>query len=159
VLRCAALAWLFPKIPAADFIESHNPPLLGLTLQLAYHLFELVVVVFVRDHDQSTGYCFYDEAGLIHVDIRPTLFVFPLLVVLSIACQSVRPPNRTEQASSKPVREPQTHSDDDFHGVKTTADSAKFSWVNKRCRLWGPMAVTIRVTVRPDQSYNLETPI
>jgi hypothetical protein len=36
----------------------------------------------------------------------------------------------------EPTKAQQTRSADDSHGIKTIADIAKLSWVDKRCRLW-----------------------
>ena len=66
------------------------------------------------------------------------------IVVLFFACQPVHPTNATKasadratQAPKESVKGQQTGSSDDFHGVKTMADIAKLSWVDKRCRVWG----------------------
>jgi hypothetical protein len=62
--------------------------------------------------------------------------IFLAVVLVSVACRSVHPTGGEQQASNRPVAGKQTRHADDFQGVKTIADIAKLSWVNKRCRLW-----------------------
>ena len=57
-------------------------------------------------------------------------------VLCSTACQSSRPTGTPEKVSPIQTSEQQALRGSDFQGVKTNADIAKLSWVNKRCRLW-----------------------
>jgi hypothetical protein len=66
------------------------------------------------------------------------LLILPLTFLLCLACQPAHPTDTSKQVSKEPITTPQPRSGDDFRGMKTTADIAQFSWVNKRCRTWAP---------------------
>jgi hypothetical protein len=68
--------------------------------------------------------------------LRPVLYVSLIGSLISPACRSVDPTSAVQRSSANQSAGQQTNPENDFRGVKTNADIAKLSWVNKRCRLW-----------------------
>lgn len=67
----------------------------------------------------------------------PAVPLFGLLVCYGCGSQTTQPRSTVQREATHQAAGAQTNPGNDFQGVKTIADIAKLSFVNKRCRLWG----------------------